>query len=76
MHIQNIPSDTTSIVGAYSRHSLRYNKYIKFVFLWNPVSAPLPPSPVRLCRSCLRRFGDLRKKHTAGFWNMYFVIFE
>ena len=30
-------------------------------------------SPVRLCRSCLRRFGDLRKKHTLDFVSMYFI---
>ena len=30
------------------------------------------PSPVRLCRSCLRRFGDLNKKHAPGFGNMYY----
>jgi len=32
MHIQNIPSDTTSIVYAYSKHSIRYNKNIKGIF--------------------------------------------
>ena len=33
------------------------------------------PSPVRLCPSCLRRFGDLRKKHALEFWSMYLVDF-
>ena len=32
-----------------------------------------PPSPVRLCRSCLRRFGDLRKNTPLCWGNMYFV---
>jgi len=29
MHIQSIPSDTTIIVCAYSKHSIRYNENIK-----------------------------------------------
>ena len=32
-----------------------------------------PPSPVRLCRSCLRRFGDLNKNTPLDFWSMYLV---
>jgi len=32
MHVQTIPSDTTSIVYAYSKHSIRYNKNIKGIF--------------------------------------------
>ena len=28
---------------------------------------------MRLCPSCLRRLGDLRKKHTLEFWSMYLV---
>ena len=35
----------------------------------------LSPSPVRLCRSCLQRFGDLKQKQTLGFRSMYFVDF-
>ena len=30
MHISNIPSDTVSIFIAYLKHSIRYNKSIKF----------------------------------------------
>jgi len=33
------------------------------------------PSPVRLCRSCLWRFGNLRKKHTTGVWEYIFYGF-
>ena len=29
---------------------------------------------VRLCRSCLRRFGDLRKNTPLDFWSMYWSI--
>jgi len=29
----------------------------------------------RQCPSCLRRFGNLGKKHTPGFWSMHFVDF-
>ena len=31
MHIWNIPSDTTSILNAYLKHSIRYSKYIKCI---------------------------------------------
>ena len=37
------------------------------------------PGPLRLCRSCLRRFGSLRKNTPLDFWSMYladFVIFN
>ena len=30
-----------------------------------------PPSPSRLCRSCLRRFGSLRKNTPLDFWIIY-----
>ena len=43
------------------------------------LSVSWSPSPVRLCRSCLRRFGDLRKNTPLEFWSMYladFVIFN
>ena len=33
------------------------------------------PSPLCLCLSCLRRFDDLRKKHTLDFVSMYFICF-
>ena len=33
------------------------------------------PSPVRLCPSCLRRFGSLRKNTPLDFWSMYLVDF-
>ena len=32
-----------------------------------------PPSPLCLCRRCLRRFADLRKKHALDFSNTYIV---
>ena len=40
----------------------------KIGFFWKCMVLPVlgSPSPVRLCRSCLRRFGDLRKKHAPG----------
>ena len=31
---------------------------------------------MRLCRSCLRRFGDLRKNTPLDFWSMYLVDFS
>ena len=34
-----------------------------------------PPSPVRLCRSCPRRFGDLRKNTPLDLGSMYLVDF-
>jgi len=44
---------------------------------FSPVSKS--PSPVHLCRSCLRRFGSLRKNTPLDIWSMYlaeFVIFN
>ena len=32
LKIATFPSDTTSLLNAYSRHSIRYNKYIKCTF--------------------------------------------
>ena len=39
------------------------------------MSVSWSPSPARLCRSCLRRFGDLRKNTPLEFWSMYLVGF-
>jgi len=43
----------------------------KFTFL----SVSWSPSPVRLCRSCLRRFGDLKKNTPLDVWSVYLVDF-
>ena len=42
---------------------------------FRPNFVPGSPSPVRLCPSCLRRFGDLKTNTPLEFWNMYFVGF-
>ena len=34
------------------------------------------PSPVRLCRSCLRRFGDLRKNTPLDFWIFFDILMD
>jgi len=34
---------------------------------WHLLLVSESPSRVRLCPSCLRRFGDLRKKHAPGY---------
>jgi len=44
---------------------------VNFVQLIGPGST----SPVRLCPSCLRRFGDLRKNTPLDFWSMHLVDF-
>ena len=43
------------------------------VYLQSSIMPKGSPSRVRLCRSCLRRFGDLKKNTPLEFWNTYFV---
>ena len=45
------------------------------VYLQSSIMPKGSPSRVRLCPSCLRRFGDLRKNTPRDFWSMYLVDF-
>jgi len=45
------------------------------VYLQSSIMPKGSPSPVRLRRSCLRGFSDLKKNTPLDSWNMYFVDF-
>jgi len=45
------------------------------VYLQSSIMPKGSPSPVHLCHSCLRRFGDLKKNTPVDFGDMYFVDF-
>ena len=83
----NVPMDCGIILGV--RRKVRFDliftcdiplfqEHIVFqmiVYLQSSIMPKGSPSPVHLCRSCLRRFGDLKKNMPLDFWNMYFVDF-
>ena len=68
----NISEISSNVVQISSKFLKVRPNYVEISSTY-PVSGS--PSPVRLCRGCLRRFGDLRKNTPLEFWSMYLMCF-